>query len=305
LSFGAVSQKYGEKMKQITDNVYVEDRFSVLPEERGCNPGFVTTTEGIVMIDTPMLPTDAVKWRDDIAKRGEVLYIINTHHHPDHIAGNYFFPGVVVSHEEVKEMFNAPVTGKVISQRADKADKAPLGLLDNILLEVKERDPGGFDLLEHYYLREPTITFTERLNLYVGQHTFELIHQPGHTQGHIGVYIPQERVFFTGDNFTNGVQPLLSHCLPLEWIESLKSIEAMDIDVIVPGHGEVCGKAEIQEFRLFIQKCIDIVREAIKQGASKEQAADKISFEELYPAIHPGSEQQRMNVLRLYEMLSR
>ena len=75
--------------------------------------------------------------------------------------------------------------------------------------------------------------------------------------------------------------------------------------MVVPGHGEVCGKREVREFRLFIQKCIDIVREAIKQGMSKEKAAENISFEELYPAIHPGPEQQRFNVLRLYEMLSK
>ena len=67
----------------------------------------------------------------------------------------------------------------------------------------------------------------------------------------------------------------------------------------------------VREFRLFIQKCIDIIREAIKQGMSKEEAADKISFEELYPgkhggsAVHPGPAMQRRNVLRLYEMLSK
>jgi len=292
-------------MKKIAVNIYVEDQFSAPPEERGCNPGFVTTSEGIVMIDTPMLPTDAVKWRNDIAKRGEVRYIINTHHHPDHIAGNYFFPGTVVSHEGVKEVFDAPITGKAVSQLVGRAVKAPLGVVENIRLEIEERDPEGLPLLEHYHLRAPTLTFSERLNLYVGEHTFELIHQPGHTPSHIGVFIPQESVFFTGDNFTNGVQPLLSHCLPFEWVESLKRIEAMDIDVVVPGHGEVCGKREVREFRLFIQKCIDIVREAIKQGMSKEEAAENISFEELYPAIHPGPEQQRFNVLRLYEMLSK
>ena len=156
-----------------------------------------------------------------------------------------------------------------------------------------------------YCLKDPTITFSEQLKLYVGQHSFELIHLPGHTAGHIGVYVLHEKVFFAGDNFTNAVQPLLSHALPLDWIVSLNRIEAMDIDIVVPGHGEVCGKTEVREFRRFIQKCIDMVREAIKKGLTIEQAADEINLEALYPSIHPGSDQERMNILRLYEMLSK
>ena len=299
-------------MRQITANVFVEDQFSTPPNNRGCNPGFVTTSEGIVMIDTPMLPTDAVKWRDDIAQRGEVRFIINTHHHIDHTTGNYFFPGAVVSHELVKEMLAAPLASVAASERAKEAAKANLGQVDYVRLLIKELDPEGLPLLdEHYQFKSPTITFSERLTLYVGEHTFELIYLPGHTLGHIGVYIPQEKVFFAGDNFTSASQPSMANCLPLEWVESLKKIEAMDIDVVVPGHGEVCDRREVREFRLFIEKCIAIVREAIKQGMSIEEAADKISFEELYPgknrgvAVHPGPETQRSNVLRLYKRLSR
>ena len=84
----------------------------------------------------------------------------------------------------------------------------------------------------------------------------------------------------------------------------------MDIDLIVPGHGEVCDKNEVKNFRLFVQKCIKIVREAIREGMGKKEAADTISFEALYPrnqhalALHAGRVMQRSNVLRLYEMLS-
>ncbi len=292
-------------MKQITANVYVEDRFSVPPKYRGCNPAFVTTSEGIVMLDTPMLPTDAVEWRDEIAKRGEVRYIINTHHHVDHITGNAFFPGTVVSHEEVKELFTAPIARVGASERIEEAVKADLDIVGYIHRIIKDFDPEGLPLLEGYQLKAPTITFSERLTLYVGEHTFDLIHMPGHTSGHTGVYIPQERVFFAGDNVTNEAQPSFAHSLPLEWVKSLKKIEAMDVDVVVSGHGKVCDRGGVREFRSFIEKCIDMVREAIKQGMSKEEAADRISFEEFYPPVHPGPEMQRMNVLRLYEMLSK
>ena len=298
-------------MKQITANVYAEDQFSVPPRYRGSNPGFVLTSEGIVMIDTPMMPNDAIKWRDDIAQRGEVRYIINTHHHIDHTTGNFFFPGTVVSHEGIRESFYGPVKSVLSLKRIEDALKAGPGPIERIKLLVQEYDPDGLSLLDNYQLRTPTVTFTDRLNLYVGEYTFELIHQAGHTPSHIGVYIPQERVFFAGDNFTNGTQPSLVYCLPLEWIESLKTIESMDIAVVVPGHGEICDKGEVTEFRLFIEECVDMVKDAITRGMSQEEAASKISFEDLYPKdhsalpVHPGAEQQRLNVLHLYEMLSK
>ena len=72
-------------MQKISDNVYTETE---LP---GCVHGFVVTKEGVVMIDTPQTPTDAVRWRDEIAKHGTVRYLINTEPHEDHFRGNHFF----------------------------------------------------------------------------------------------------------------------------------------------------------------------------------------------------------------------
>ena len=294
-------------MKQFTANVSIEDQWSVPPRCRGSNWGFVTTSDGIVMIDSPMVPKTALEWRDKIARKGEVRYLINTHHHVDHITGNFFFPGAVVSSQGVKELFDAPLNKVAGSERLEEALKIGQGTLGYIRLLVGEHDATSLPLMEkhHYQLKAPAITFTERLNLYVGGQTFELMHTPGHTEAHIGVYMPQAKVFFAGDNFTNTVQPSLAYCLPLEWVESRKKIEAMDIDVIVPGHDEVSDKKKIQEFRLFIQRCIDMVRDAIEKGMSKEQAADTISFEGFYPSVLTGPEAQRMNVLRLYEMLSK
>ena len=291
-------------MWSVTPNIFVEDQFSVYPEFRGGNPGFVITPEGIVLLDTPMLPTDAVSWRDEIAKRGEICFIINTHHHLDHTGGNYFFPGRVVSHERCKERFVAPIT-RVIETRKDGEEVvATLDVVENFRRRVKELNPEGLGLLDRYQLKEPTITFSERLTLQVGDVLLQLLHLPGHTPGDIGIYLPRERVFFAGDTFTNGVQPSLAQCLPLEWVESLKKIEGIHADVIIPGHGKACGKKEVRDFTAFIQQCIDRVRDAVKKGMSKEEATARISLPDSYPALHSGPWQQRMNVLRLYEILS-
>ncbi len=277
-------------MRQVTANVYVNTRTPEQVRTHGCNASFVTTSEGIVAIDTPYLPTDAIRWRDEIAERGEVRFIINTEHHRDHVTGNYFLPGTVVSSLGVKAAFGDT-----------------LGTLEDVRQRTKEMDPGGLHLVENYEPRPPTIAFSDRLKLYVGDLTFELIHFPGHTPGQVAVYIPQEKVIFTGDNFTDGWQPSLAHCCPLEWVKSLKTIEIMDVEVVVPGHGDIGDKKAVRVFRQFIQECIAVVKKAIARGMSKEEAVRRISFEtEAYlPALHPGAEWQRDNVTRLYEVLSK
>ena len=72
-------------MKQLTKNVFVET------ELRGSNHGLVTTSDGIVLIDTPHKPSDAMRLRADVERRGRLRYILNTEPHGDHWTGNAYF----------------------------------------------------------------------------------------------------------------------------------------------------------------------------------------------------------------------
>ena len=74
-------------MEQVTDRIFAETKV------RGCNPCFVKTSKGPVVIDTPQLPTKAVAMRDMVEAIGPIQYLINTEHHVDHIFGNYWFKG--------------------------------------------------------------------------------------------------------------------------------------------------------------------------------------------------------------------
>jgi cyclase len=80
-------------MQQISDSVFIENNF------RSCNTGFVITKEGIVLIETPMVPSEAKKWNEEISRYGELRYVINTEPHYDHAFGNCWFGGTVVGHE--------------------------------------------------------------------------------------------------------------------------------------------------------------------------------------------------------------
>ncbi|MFC1902074.1 MBL fold metallo-hydrolase [Chloroflexota bacterium] len=271
-------------MQKITDNVYVETEFT------GCNTGFVVTTEGVVVIDSPQTPTDALKWRDEAAKHGPVKYLINTEPHDDHFAGNHFFQGTVVSHEGIREAVLA----------------ASVERYKELLRQIK---PESLALMEGFRFRPPDITFSQRLTLYLGDHSFQLIHAPGHSPFQVVVYIPEERVAFTSDNVFYKLQSVLRQALPYESLDALKLIGELEADVLVPGHGDTCDRSYLPEMAAFIQEWIDAVNAAIASGMSLEEAQEKISFADRYPNI-PGApftleDVQRMNVARLYEMLSK
>lgn len=269
-------------MVQITEHVFAETEF------RGCNPGFVVTSEGVVMIDTPQLPQDALGWRDEIAKHGPVRYLINTEPHADHFTGNYYFEGAVVAHEGTRE---------VILATPDESLKD----------RVRQKSPESLSLMDGFRRRPPGITLSQRMTIYLGSHTFELVNMPGHTPYQVAVYIPEERVVFTSDNIFCRVQAWLHQALPYEWLDSLRRLREFEADVLVPGHGSICDKGYIPEMSFFIQDWIDTVAAAIKSGLTLEQAQERISFLDRYP-MEKGSEAmakevQKMNVARLYEAL--
>jgi cyclase len=287
-------------VQQINPNFFIDTTCSTPPLGPGCVIAFVVTSEGVVMIDSPMLPRNAFPWRDEIAKRGQVRYLINTEYHPDHVSGNYFFPATVVSHQGVREQFNRPVD--VVMNPEDQDMK----LGEYIVKQYQMLDPENLSRIGNYQPRAPTITFTEKMTLYCGDYTFELMHLPGHTASNIGVYIPQERIVFVGDNFVNGWRDTLETGFPLEWIESLKKIEALDVDFIVPGHGEIADKKKFHKFREYIQEVINMVRGAINQGMSQEEAVEKLSLDGMWgPEIHPGAYFQSRSIRRFYQMLSK
>jgi cyclase len=251
------------------------------------------------MIDTPFMPADSLAWRRKLADKVEIRYIINTHYHLDHISGNYYFPGTVICHEKMREMYTAPLA------RVNGSDRYLEGLspVAYYRKRMMEKEPDGPTVPTDYYYRPADITFGDRLNLFVGDRQIKLMHLPGHTGTDIGAYLPEEKILFAGDTVCNQEYPSFAHSVPIEWLQSLKTIQAMDAKIIVPGHGRICNMAVVREFTSIVEKCIDMVRDAIQQGMGPDEAVQRISFDGLMAAHHSGPGMHRRNISRLYQML--
>ena len=271
-------------MKQLTSNVFVES------EVRGCNHGFVTTSEGIVMIDSPQKPSDALKLKAEIERRGQLRYIINTEPHGDHWTGNAFFEVPVIAQEGVRT-------------RIFDTD------MEEHVARVASMGPEEPRLLEGYVPNAPVITFQNGMTLHVGDHTFEMVHMPGHTLFQAAISIKEEGVVFTSDNIFHKVQTYIQEANPDQWLETLDSLRHLDEEVFVPGHGAVCDKGYLDEQGAYIMEWKEYVRSAIERGMTKDEAIENLTaLTDRYPMDvgQDGTSPRvmRMNAANLYDYLT-
>lgn len=269
-------------MQQVSTHVWVETGY------RGCNVGAIASDEGIAMVDSPMYPSDATRWRQAALAWGIPRYLIHTEHHVDHIISDFLFPEATV-----------------VGQRYVREDMATTDT-NYVHQRVREQDLPGVPFMKNYRMRLPSITFDSEMDIHLGNLHLQVLSLPGHCRGETAIYVPQERVAFVGDNVFHKVQTFLHQALPEEWLQSLDRIAQLDVDVIVPGHGEICDKSYLPEQRAFIQEWIDTIKRAIAQGWTREEAKQRISFKDRYP-MGIGSEArandvQLWNVERLYTL---
>jgi glyoxylase-like metal-dependent hydrolase (beta-lactamase superfamily II) len=242
-------------MRRVSANVYAEFYFW------GCNPGYLATSDGVVMIDTPQQPIDAVRWRERLSEHGPIRSLINTEPHIDHISGNAFFPGVeVIGQVGLQDRYHQAIPQMTAPERVEA---------------MKGTDPDSVWLMNHpsYPPNPPTRTFTDELTLRVGDHTVQCLHIPGHTAPQTGVYLPEEGVLFTGDNIFNRCKTFIQEADPWQWLTALDRIAAIDAAVIVPGHGEPCDASYLPEQRQIIQNWLGAVEELVQRGMSEDEAA--------------------------------
>jgi cyclase len=282
-------------MENVTSNVFVETGL------RGCNPGFVLTSDGVVVVDTPQLPTRAVEMRRQAESHGEIRYLINTEHHVDHIFGNYYFKGAgtVVNHRGLYENFM--VVTPDLDPFAYAAEAIPTD------------DPDGESIFpdrDDYYAdpNKGTIVFEGNLTLRVGEHTFELIHTPGHTPGQLAVFVPEERVVFTGDTIFSGCQTWLMTSDIDQWLMALETIRGLDVDHILPGHGPVVTKNYLDTQRSNLLDWVSAVAAAVAKGWTREETIERVNFADRYPVdIGQGymmDHIQTLNAASLYDKMT-
>ena len=250
-------------MIKVTDHVFVETKYL------GANVGCVITEHGPVLIDTPMLPEEVDDLRNQLHQMSEldIAYIIYTHQHFDHVMGSAFLNKRTIAYQ-------GAISG--IKYLETNLAKELTLLYPDLYQEKKE-------IFNNLEIVLPQITFSSELRLHMGDRTLELTFTGGHSSASIMIYVPEDRVLFTGDNVTTGQFPATANCRFRPWIEMLRRIEEMEIDTIVPGHGDICGKEATRNIRSYFEAMRDQVRSLLDIGATSEEVLQRIDLTDCLP----------------------
>jgi cyclase len=222
--------------------------------------------------------------------------LVNTHANGDHCYGNQLVAGarIVASERTAAEMTELPPAAM-----AALLEQAPaMGELGAFFLECF----GAFDFAGIELLL-PEQTFVGELTLHVGARELQLIEVgPAHTRGDTLVYAPAERVLFSGDILFSEAHPIAWAGPVSNWIAACDRILAMDVEVIVPGHGPLAGADAVRELKAYFEYLYAETRTCQAEGMTPLQAARAISLDRW--ADWGESERLVVNVANIYRELS-
>lgn len=216
----------------------------------GATAGFVIGPDGVLVIDTFEDPAAADAMLDAIRARtrAPIRYVIDTHYHLDHTAGNNVFAAagaMVMAHRNVRtwertqnlKFFGADPTTK------EKQFVATLGL--------------------------PSVTYADDITIWLGDRKVIVRTLEGHTGGDSTVIIPDAWVVFTGDLFWNHTLPNLIDANTREQIASNDTyLHDYPDATFVPGHGDIGKAADVRAFRDYLAALRKAVASAQQSGKS-------------------------------------
>ncbi|MFQ5441562.1 MAG: MBL fold metallo-hydrolase [Thermodesulfobacteriota bacterium] len=246
----------GAALKKIAGGLY-----AFIGPAGAANSGFVVTENGVVVIDSQGPRPLALKLKEKIKEVSglPVIYVINTHYHGDHTFGNQYFNAArsIIAHRE---------TRRALIEK-EKEQKA-----------VFKRFFGP-ESLDGFTLTPPDITFSEKMTLKIGGKTLLLIHTgPAHTGGDIYVYMPGERVVFTGDILYRKRLPWLADGNFEGALKALDELLALGAEVYIPGHGEVASREDVVEFRGYLTALEGAVKKMMADGAALAEVKERIKL---------------------------
>ncbi len=251
------------KVDKLADNVY-------LYTHNAHRSLFVVTDEGILVTD-PQSPESATRYLEEVRKISQApfRYVVYSHHHDDHISGGAVFG------DEAVVFGHANVPGHLSGDSAD-----------NIV--------------------PVDVTFSNLMSLHLGDLEVQLIYPgPSETDSNIIVFIPERRVAFMVDAVAARRLPwrTLGNTDPYEWVAALKELDALDFDILAPGHGPTGTKANVGEYVQYFTDLIDAVRKRVDQGQTLEEIQESLGLP-AYADWFRYDEHLKLNIEGVYKALT-
>ncbi|MFC6649119.1 MBL fold metallo-hydrolase [Paenibacillus rhizoplanae] len=244
-----------------------------------------------------------------------VSYVINTHWHSDHTTGNQVFvpDAQLISTSGTHEIMNTFARDRV-TQYQNNREKMLEAIEEAELQSQQETDTKlqqemawenatdreFVNMLPQLVHTVPTITFDRQMTIHGSNRSAQLItYGGGHTQSDAIVYLPEDKIVIIGDLVLSNHHPVLANANPQEWLHILEQIERLDVETIIPGHGEVCSLQQLHEVKGYISRMIAIVTEAVQN----QQSIEEIEIPEEYRAWY-FTTYFKTNLNKLYDLIT-
>lgn len=244
------------------------------------NAGVLASGAAVALVDTVATEARARRLRERvIATTGAAPFaVVNTHSHGDHTFGNFVFPeaAVIAHHETRREM-------------------AAAGLhLTTLWPEVQWGDVA---------LTLPSLTYRNGLTLHVGDVHAELMHIGlAHSTNDTVVWLPEQRVLFTGDIVMSGVTPFCPLGSVAGTLRAIDRLRALAPTTVVTGHGPVGGPEILDVTERYLRWVQELARAGIAAGLTPAEVArdadlgpfaELLEWERLVPNLHRAFTEER------------
>jgi len=306
--------------------------------DRRCNLTAIQSSKGLAIIDTEMSPRvmAPIKARiEEIFGRNDWLYVINTHAHDNHAGGNSLFQGAtIVGHENLAEDMQWLIDKQVQPDRKQRdLDRMSVTIRHlraflpqvagsrtntrRVQGEIRFWELHAKDLQEGYGIVKPTLTYSDRHTLDLGDVRLELVFfGKGHSLSDTLVYIPQEKLLVTGAIvYQRGQLPEIGERSELQDVQRFLTVldgllaPEVQIDRVVPSHSPPLLKSDLRPVRDYYRKMLDLGRQARREGLTLDETVRRLSVRNSFPNFrdpppgHWAHGMQERNVRNLWRLL--
>ena len=237
------------------------------------NTGVVIGDEAVMVIDTqatPVMAADVIRRIRDVTDK-PIKYVVLSHYHAVRVLGaSAYRPEHVIASED---------TLGLIKERGEQDKASEIGRFPRLFRNVESVPPG---------LTWPTMTFSGKMTLWLGQLEVQLLQLGrGHTKGDTVVWLPAERILFSGDLVEFDATPYAGDAYFSDWPTTLDKLAALNPVKLVPGRGAaLVTEAEVAEGLAGTRAFIADVFASVQAGARAGKDL-KTVYRETIEAVRP------------------
>lgn len=252
------------------------------------NSGIIDLGDRTLIFDTTLSPASALDLRiaaESLTGRS-VDYVFNSHFHNDHVFGNAIFDSTteIYATARTREIMAEKTVADIIEfknhwpeQLKTWAERAKAAQDEAERLDYEDGVRFAQSIIDTFpqlELRLPDHTFADRLEFKGTKRTVEFItFGGGHTDSDAFLYLPAERIIFTGDLLVVKNHPGMSSGHPNDWLDILAKIKSLEPVQLIPGHGELATLADVTLIERYINESLQMVEQNLHDGGNTESAA--------------------------------